>query len=145
MGSFLKDRSTTLAIHQKTTEQFEVRTGIPQSSPLSPILYLFDHADLLEICDRPGTNTSALGFVDDFNVLAYGKSTEENCRALEAVHKKCERWASRHRAVFAPTKYELIHLSRSTKKFNMTTSINIETNEFKPKVDGYSDSKLIPS
>lgn len=36
---------------------------------------------------------------------------------------------------FAPAKYELIHLSRSPKKFNMAASINIEINEIKPKTD----------
>lgn len=68
-----------MAIHGKTTSQFAVQTKIPQGSPISPILYLFYNADLLEICNRPGTNTSALRFVDDANVLVYRKSTEENC------------------------------------------------------------------
>lgn len=27
-------------------------------------------------------------------VLAYRKSTEENCQTLEAVHRKCEKWAN---------------------------------------------------
>ena len=135
LNSFLSDRSTTLAINRKVTGRFAVRTGIPQGSPLSSILYLFYNADLLEICDRPGKNTSAIGFVDDANILAYGKSTEENCKTLEAIHRQCETWASRHGSVFAPTKYELIHLSRNPKRFNMTASINIASTEIEPKTD----------
>ena len=73
MGSFLSDRSTTLALSGKASESFAVFTGIPQGSPISPILYLFYNADLLEICERPGTSTSAIGFIDDVNILAYGK------------------------------------------------------------------------
>ena len=134
-ASFLENRKTTLAINRRATGEFAVRTGIPQGSPISPILYLFYNADLLEICQRPGTNTSALGFVDDVNVLAYGKSTEENCRTLERIHRKCELWATRHGSVFAPDKYELIHLSRNPKKFNMTATIQIETNLIEPKTD----------
>lgn len=42
--------------------------------------------------------TSMLCFVDDVNVLAYRTSNEENCKTLEILHKKLERWASRHRA-----------------------------------------------
>ena len=135
LNSFLGDRSTTLAINRKVTGRFAVRTGIPQGSPLSSILYLFYNADLLEICDRPGKNTSAIGFVDDANILAYGKSTDENCKTLEAIHRQCETWASRHGSVFAPTKYELIHLSRNPKRFNMTASINIASTEIEPKTD----------
>ena len=68
-------------------------------------------------------------------MLAYGKSTEENCRTLERIHRKCELWATRHGSVFAPDKYELIHLSRNPKKFNMTATIQIETNLIEPKTD----------
>ena len=132
---FLKERRTTLTINRRVTEEFAVRTGIPQGSPISPILYLFYNADLLEICERPGINTSALGFVDDVNVLAYGKSTEENCRILERIHRKCELWAARHGSVFAPDKYELIHLSRNPKKFDMSATIQIENNLIEPKTD----------
>ena len=135
LNSFLSDRSTTLAINRRVTGRFAVRTGIPQGSPLSSILYLFYNAELLEICDRPGKNTSAIGFVDDANILAYGKSTEENCKTLKAIHRQCETWASRHGSVFAPTKYELIHLSRNPKRFNMTASINIASTEIEPKTD----------
>ena len=112
-----------------------MRTGIPQGSPLLSILYLFYNADLLEICERPGTNTSAIGFVDDANILPYGKITEENCKTLESIHRQCEKWASRHGSLFAPTKYELIHLSRNPKRFNMAASINIASTEVEPKTD----------
>ena len=65
---FSKNRRT-LTINRRTTDEFDARTGIPQGSPISPILYLFYNADLLDICNRPGTKTSGLGFVDDINVL----------------------------------------------------------------------------
>lgn len=73
--------------------------------------------------------------MDDATVLAYGKNTEEDCKILGAIRKKCGRWAGRHGAVFAPTKYELIHLSRSHKKFNTAATISIETNVIKLKTD----------
>ena len=89
--SFLTDRKTTLAIYSQITNMFAVRTGIPQGSPVSPILYLFYNADLLDLCERPGTRASGIGFVDDVNILAYSTSTEENCRTLERLHAGCER------------------------------------------------------
>ena len=57
-----------------------MRTGIPQGSPLSSILYQFYNADLLEICDRPGTNTSAIEFVDDANIWHTEKAPKRIAR-----------------------------------------------------------------
>lgn len=44
-------------------------------------------------------------------------------------------WANQHGAVFALTKYELFHLSKSPKNFNIAASINITTTKIKPKTD----------
>ena len=133
--SFLENRYTTLTINGRCTDSFRVRTGIPQGSPISPILYLFYNADLLDLCNRSSTKANGFGFVDDVNILTYSTSTEENCRTLETLHKKCEKWAARYGSTFAPAKYQLIHLSRNPKKFNMQATINIANNVVKPKTD----------
>lgn len=78
--SFLEDHKSILTIYRQTTEVFEVRTGIPQGSPVSPILYLFYNADLLDICKRLGTRTSGLSFVDDVNILAYSTSIKKTVK-----------------------------------------------------------------
>lgn len=72
------------------------------------------------------SNTSALGFGDDANVLEYGKNTEENCGTVEAVHEKCERWArvAGMGAVLAPTKYELVHMSGGLDNLNIAATKN---------------------
>lgn len=135
MESFLTDRSTTLAINSKITGFFSVTMGIPQGSPISPILYFFYNADLLEICKRPGTTTSAMGFIDDVNILAYSTSTEENVKTLERLHKQCEAWACRHGSTFTLKKYKLIHLAKNPKKFNMAATITIAKETMAPKAD----------
>lgn len=73
--------------------------------------------------------------MDDVNILAYGNSMEENCRTLTRVHTGCTRWARRHGAVFAPAKYELIHLAKQSKKFNMQMAVTIEDQEIRAKTD----------
>lgn len=112
-----------------------MQTGIPQGSPISPILYLFYNADLLDICERPGSKTSGMGFVDNVNILAYSTSTEENCRTFENIHRKCIQWASKHEAIFVSQKYKLIHFAKNLKRFNMKASVHKIHKDINPKVD----------
>lgn len=65
-----------------------------------------------------------MAFVDDVKILAYSTSTEENCQILEHIHEKCIQWANKHGAVFAPQKYELIHLARHPKRSNLQASVH---------------------
>ena len=68
---------------------------------------------------------SGIGFADDLNALAYSKSTQQNCQKLEELHKECLEWASRHGITFALDKYELVHFTRSTRKFDLQASIQL--------------------
>ena len=125
VGSFLQQRRSTLTIGGQTSSMRLVHAGIPQGSPVSPILYIFYNADILEELERSRLKVTALGFIDDINILAYGTSTESNCRALERAHEMCELWARRHGAHFAPAKYELLHLARNDRRFDMTAAVCI--------------------
>ena len=102
-----------------------VETGIPQGSPISPILFLFFVADLLDATNNEALRTSSFAFVDDTHILTYGNSTERNCRTLERIHRECEEWLRIYGAKFAPKKYELIHFAKRPKDFNMRATIRI--------------------
>lgn len=47
-ASFLGNRATTIRMADVESEAYTVTVGIPQDSSLSPILYLFYNADILE-------------------------------------------------------------------------------------------------
>ncbi len=91
--SFLADRTTSMVLGSQTTATRRVLAGIPQGSPVSPILFLFFNMELVEWCARSGYKATAIGFMDDVNILAYSRSTEGNCRTLERVHAGCLAWA----------------------------------------------------
>ena len=119
ISSFLQDRETTIKTFEGESEPLRVTTGIPQGSPISPILFLFFIADLLDTVNNNTLRISTIGFVDDINILTYGLSTERNYKILEETHRKCLHWAATHGANFAPEKYEVMHLTRARKKFNL--------------------------
>ncbi len=67
----------------------EVNAGISQGFLISSILFLFFNASLIEKCEALGIKIEVLGFVDDINILAYGRFTEETCRTLSKAHDPC--------------------------------------------------------
>ena len=69
--SFLLERSTTILINGEETSPRQLLAGVPQGSPLSPILFLFYNALLLEALNQPDLCLSAIGFADDINLLTY--------------------------------------------------------------------------
>ncbi len=124
-NNFMQDRRITFVIDSDTTTMSNVNVDISQSSFISFILYLFYNADLLKLLKRSFRRIAALSFVNDINILTYESSITSNCRILKKMHAHCETWARRHEVVFASIKYELIHLTRNSRKFDMQTIVRI--------------------
>ena len=98
-----------------------INAEISQRFSVSFILYLFFNANLLNICEQQKRKTTAIEFVNDVNILTYNTSTEKNCtKFLRRDFDVMKR--------FFLTKYELIHLNKSLKKFNMQVMINLKKN-----------------
>jgi ribonuclease HI len=128
IDSFLSDRSSTLKLQEYTAPSAPIQTGIPQGSPLSPILYLFYNADLIEACKTD--DTEAVGYIDDASILAVGPTAQRNCKTLKIIHRRAEKWALQHGSQFAPAKYELVHFSRDPKA-NTTHSLRLSHDTIK--------------
>ena len=126
MASFLKDRQTTIRLPEGTSELIDVETGIPQGLLLSPILYLFFNANLIEACHSEEHSTAAAGWIDNTNIITWGSSIEDNCRNLESIYIKCKDWEVMHVLKFNPNKYSLIYLPSKYKRVNLNCSVQLE-------------------
>ncbi|KAI7698384.1 hypothetical protein KC353_g17003 [Hortaea werneckii] len=125
IASFLSERRTRITMDDFTSDEYAINTGIPQGSPLSPMLYIFYNAGLLETCELD-EDTSATGYIDDAAILACGDTTSETCEKLKLALEKAQHWASTHASKFAPDKFQLTHFTRSRTRFDTEKDIETE-------------------
>lgn len=115
VASFLSNRHTHIKIGGFQSTEYAISTGIPQGSPLLPILYLFYNADLIDMCNQDA-NVLPTGYIDDIAILAWAETTEKTCDILSRTLQKAQQWANTHASVFAPDKFQLTqgHAKRLT-------------------------------
>jgi hypothetical protein len=128
-GKLLQGRSTRLRFNGVESERICTNAGVPQGSPISPILYMFYIADLLNI--PGGHGTLSLRLKDDIAYGVQGESDEDNAKKLERLLTKAEKWREKHGARFETSKYVLIHFTRAWKR-NTTAHIHIGDATIKP-------------
>jgi hypothetical protein len=120
ISSYLSDRSTSLCFLGFSSSLFSSEQGVHQGSLPSWILFLFYVANLIDVCNSPDLLATGIGFVDDANVLAFDKSTEETCSVLKEIHSRCLTWGDMHGASFAPHKYVHVHFRRRMQNLPIT-------------------------
>jgi hypothetical protein len=122
----MQNRCTTLKINEQSTFMNQIKIDISQNFFVSFILYLFYNADIFKIFERFKYKITIINFVNDINILTYDTSITNNCRTLKKIHVICELWTRRHDVRFASIKYELLHLTKNHKRFDMTITINVK-------------------
>lgn len=75
ISSFLSDGVTSIRSNEFASAELRIWCGILQGSLLSPILFLFYNADLLEKCSKITSGLSVNAFIDDTTLCANSPST----------------------------------------------------------------------
>lgn len=124
--SFCSGRTASVVVGQYTSDTLRIRhAGIPQGSPLSPILYVLYNADLVEqVNDRHG---GSIGFIDDYTAWVTGPTAEMNTQKLQrVVIPKAEAWARESGATFEAEKTGFVHFSRQPQR--LLTRLSLDFN-----------------
>ena len=106
--SFLEGRLVRLAFDGQTEELSEVETGVPQGSPISPILFLIYVCELA--AKVPGVEQ--LSYIDDFGLLTASTSLKKNARTLQKAVESLTQQGKQQAIEFDLAKTELIHFSK---------------------------------
>jgi retron-type reverse transcriptase len=83
---FLTNRSITLAFGERNQSQ-SVNSGIPQGSPISPMLFLIYIRFLFTKINNKHTQLKLPSYIDDVAIIVEGKTAKENSKTLELVTK----------------------------------------------------------
>jgi ribonuclease HI len=118
-----------------------IATGIPQGSPVSPILFLIYIRDICK--QRQGS--FSLSYIDDYCIATTSTSEKKNCKHLDIAIKQLVKEGKESAIEFDASKTELLHIS--SKRQQTQESICIRGESFAPSkvvrwLGFYLDPKL---
>jgi hypothetical protein len=81
---FCSGRSASILINGLVTlKEALAQPGLPQGSPLSPIIFIFFNADLVQ--NNITAQGGSIAFVDDYTAWTTGPTTEANREAIKTI------------------------------------------------------------
>jgi len=113
--SFMEDRVLRLSFDNQSEEFSAIDTGIPQGSPVSPILFLIYIRDLFK-----SKLVKWYSYMDDISMTAASKSYKKNIVILEREARKLVLLGDKNLIQFDISKTELIHFHNSKLEPSLT-------------------------
>jgi len=120
--SFLSDRCVDIILpgqdsSESAGDKYWLYTGVPQGSPLSPLLFLLHAAVLITKVQQNVNNLhEILAFVDDTYITITGTDRQAICKKFEKIHEILIHGpGDDYQFEFAPQKYNILHFTKPTR------------------------------
>ena len=84
VDTFMTKKQITLMFDKNQQEMTDIECGIPQRSPISPVLFLIYIKDLFTII-KTKYNVQMPSFIDNVVIYTKSKSISQNCRLLSQI------------------------------------------------------------
>ena len=110
---FMSKRTIQMAFDGQMEGLEAVETGIPQGSPVSPILFLIYLKPLFDKLEESHPNLKFPSYIDDVAIVSTQRSLAANVRELERASATAFEWARGNAVAFDDSKSELMHFVSS--------------------------------
>jgi len=131
--SFMEERKVIMSMDGKEGDSMDVEMGVPQGSPLSPVLFVIYLSGLFGRVEEneKECGSEGISFVDDVAWVVEGEDVGECTQRLEGCTKEAQMWAMENTCQFDVEKTEAILFTRrrNNKEPKMKVRIRVGNHE----------------
>ena len=118
---FLQSRKLVVQINNCISQEFTAKQGVPQGSPLSPLLYNIYCHDILT--DPPSPSSYLLQYTDDTALISHGKTLTKTIEKLQILTDRTQTWLNKWRLETNTTKSQLMILNHTPSDSSPTITL----------------------
>lgn len=112
VASFMSNRRALLVIDGHAGDEAPISSGLPQGSPVSPILFVLYVRLLATAIEDAVPGVRGLSFMDDQGLITAARSVQEACETLQRAAEVAIDWGLENGVRFDPEKTEAAFFCR---------------------------------
>ena len=120
LAAYLRDRKTRVVYQGATSGWRKSKTGVPQGSVISPVLFNFFVADL-----KPSSAAVSESYVDDFHAAETSSDIDSIATALSATAQEYDVWAEENGMLVSASKSTTTLFTPWTRQVNFQLPVVI--------------------